>query len=233
MLSSKKKLFTHLYISNNLNDAYLQIELDQPINYAQYFILSKLIHSSIIKFQHNTFLSCTSACSLFIMHSINGTENIVQVVLSSYSELKQMLTDIKTVACKRAKTLTDYHSNSATELEIVFIDALADTDDRFTQTSIKQVKSSLSRRINTYQGRYSRDPYSFISTAFDLVQYYYSVFRQKWQLRARSLLYPTTTPDTTFQDYKDSMEIATNSDTLQNQTQVAISNFLDSCLKTQ
>jgi len=154
---SRKKYFSFLYISNNINDNIIEIKLDKPITYKDYFCLTKLIHSAFINFQFgiNNFIA-TSYNSIFLSLSnpMYCSSHIQKIEDISFLQIKRCLTALKKYAIKNFKIIRDYKEAINNELILNFIEDLANDDIRYKNSSIRQIKSHYIRQCQLHKKKY-------------------------------------------------------------------------------
>ena len=175
---SRKKYFDFLFFSNNINNNIIEIRLQTPITYKDYFCLTKLIHSAFINYQYgiNNFIQ-KNYCSIFLSLSnplffscsISRFENI------SYISIKKCLTSLKRSAIKNFKIVKDYKEAINNEHILNFIEEFANDDIRYKNASIRQIKSHYIRQAQLHKRKYCE----LISTqifvdSVSLIDAYYS-----------------------------------------------------------
>jgi hypothetical protein len=145
-----KREITFLYLFTNLESAktIIKIKLVKPIGYEKFFSLTKAIHSSLINFQKNEYLSSFSTYGLFLLNQSPNDKDYTHSVELTYSELS-------TIVRKFKKQLLEFHGHNLNiyvkkpraESMIKLIDHLASNDSNYVITSVRQLKSAYNRAI--------------------------------------------------------------------------------------
>jgi hypothetical protein len=174
----KKKSFHVVFLTcNSTNFPVIKINFSVPISYKEYFCLTKLIHSTFINFQINSF-SEYSLLSLFIVRSADSYEF---ELFTNYNDFKNFLTQIKSKANSRFKLLKDFNSIADLDHNIRFIEMLATTDSKYIESSIRQIKSLYIRKKTVYFKRFFSDN-SLIFNVEDLISFFIDTLKKRWLL---------------------------------------------------
>lgn len=147
-------------------------------------MLTKLVHSSFINFQINSFTTCTSDKSVFLLLSPPPDElfqinYIVQKVNVNFLDFKIWLSNFKRASLKRFKTITNYIESQEIGKKLEFIEELVVNNINYKKTSIRQIKSSYLRKKEILNNKYKQDIVN-IHTANDLIKYFYTCLEEKW-----------------------------------------------------
>lgn len=203
-----KKLFTLIYLTNSIDGRIYCFNLSIPIPYNKFYVLTKLIHTTFIRFQINNFTDSTSQVTFFFTFTLPEVGEIIKVIDTSFEYLKKILTRLKARALLRYKILEDYNKIMRIDKELEFIASLAASDLRYKTSSLFQVKSPHLRKKKIYQKKYEECEYSFV-TALDLINYYFSYFekRKRWSSSLRLQRLPKV--ECKKQDLDNCMEMET------------------------
>lgn len=180
ILSTRKKFFKTLYLSNNKNDYILEIILDNFITYKDFFCLTKLIHSSFINYQFGikNYLE-KNFLSLFLNlnNNLNVSETLIDV---KFDEFKKLLSKIKKYSLSNFKIIKDFTEVNLNNEKLNFIEELVSTDIRYKNSSIRQIKSHYIRQNSIYLSNFEKLDFTFNSS--QLIDYYYNQIKDKWLL---------------------------------------------------
>jgi hypothetical protein len=179
MLFTKKKYFDKIYLANNIDDSIIAFALQEPFTYAQFFVLTKLVHSAIIKFQINPFCAQTSHFSIFLLLRHDEMAFTTATIDTTYQEIKSFLTVMKKTCIRRHKILFDAMQLPDIDRTLQFIAELGISDNRYKQSSLFQVKSLYKRKQRAFKQRLEQDT-SNINTTIDLIDAYYIGVSAKW-----------------------------------------------------
>lgn len=187
----EKKRFDKLYFVNNIDNKAVLIKLVNSITYSSFFVLTKLVHSSFIKFQINKCLLGKSIYSCFLLLNYDG--EIVREVITYYDTFKDFLTRIKRIVIKRNKILNDVEKIKEIDDILEFVVYLGNTDIRYKHSSLYQVKSLFKRKKKILQDRIDNSEI-FFTTTTELVVFYYKVLCLSWHLMEYFPELPETSP---------------------------------------
>ena len=170
----KKKIFT-LYFYN-INYDIISINFKNYICYGQYFTLSRIIHSSILKFQIASYLDVESHNTLFILHDIkhiifNKNQKIKIYENCDFLSLKKLLLSYRKTLDKSYTAHLNYYNNSIPKA-INHIETCVALDDNYKTTSIRQLKAVLYRKNNDIKKRYEQC--IKVSTTDEAINYTYN-----------------------------------------------------------
>jgi len=174
---SRKKYFSFLYVSNNINENVLEIKLDKPITYKDYFCLTKLIHSAFINFQFgiNNFIAKSySSIFLSLSNPLCFSTQVTRIDDVTFLQIKRCLTSLKKYAIRNFKIIKDYREATNNELILAFIEDLANDDIRYKNGSIRQIKSHYIRQCQLHKKKYCDLISSelFIDSTSLIIKYY-------------------------------------------------------------
>lgn len=155
-----------------------------PIVYRDYFLLTKLVHSAFINFQINSFTTCNSDKSIFLLlHSppveLFQTNYIIQKVHVDFIDFKDWLSAFKKNSIKRYKTISNYYESLEINKKLNFIEELVVQNENYKKTSIRQIKSSYLRKKELLANKYFLDTCE-VHTAADLIKYFYCNLEKEW-----------------------------------------------------
>ena len=181
---SKKKSFFKLFLANNIDNKIIQFSLAEGINYTPFFVLTKLLHSSLIKLQKCEFIDSECSSALFLLNSVDqlaeGYE-IINEIQSSFGEIKELFISIKDLSILTLKKLFDRHQVKTISDTLAFINTASKSDNRFKYSSLLQIKSSFNRKLNLYTKRLAYNN-SMVENVLDLINFLYFLINEKWQL---------------------------------------------------
>lgn len=176
MMTSRKKFFDVLYLSNNINNNVVEIFLSSPITYKDYFCLTKLIHSAFINHQFgiNNFIQTNNNSVFLNLSNLLVNYSLISIYNVSFSEIKKCLTQLKKQTISHFKIVKDYNEAINNERILNFIEDLANSDARYKNGSIRQIKSHYIRQSQLYKKNYcnlvSRE--IFIDSSSLIFKYY-------------------------------------------------------------
>jgi hypothetical protein len=153
---SRKKYFDVLYLSSNINDNVLEIFLASSITYKDYFCLTKLIHSAFINHQYgiNNFIKKNKNTVFLSLNNSLYNATFFPVMNVAFCDLKKCFTRLKKSAITNFKIVKDYNEAINNEMILNFIEDLANSDIRYKNGSIRQIKSHYIRQSNLYKKNY-------------------------------------------------------------------------------
>lgn len=176
---SRKRFFTDCFLTNNIDNTTIVIHFNTGIAYTSFFVLTKLIHSSILKFQINPFSTNSCRSAIFLLSVKDPFSATIAEISTDYKEFKAFLTSIKADAINRYKALIDNHNIIRLNETLEFIVDLGTSDIRFKHSSLNQCKSLFKRKRTLSLLRYDKNTLPF-STTNELIQYYYTKLSLKW-----------------------------------------------------
>lgn len=193
MNSNKKRFFYSLFLTNNCDEFenyIIEIKLDKPIIYKEYFSLTKLISWPILEFQKANFLNQTCDLCIFLENSKRYQERVdyldpryhYDIIQTTFNDFKNFLKQIKLKAGRRFKVLANYYNDRNNIInDIGFVEYLTDTDTRYKNTSIRQIKSNYNRKLKFIDNIFAQNKDTFTTTQ-DLILVYYLELAKLWQL---------------------------------------------------
>ena len=195
----KKREIEHLYFLNNLDEKYyIKFNLKYPINWKDYFELSKLLKSSFVKYQINKFTNSTSnfCCFLFAddrelpkrYYEPDNDYEYGGEITTTYVEFKAWLCGIKRTVTKHCKILSDYMELELLNRSIDHIENLSEHKEHYLRTCFRQNKSPYKKKIRVITEKHQNLTERYY-TAEDLVKYYYKELNKKWSIAIYSTLF--------------------------------------------
>lgn len=146
-MKRQKTCFPKLFLLAREKFLFL-INFETPILFSQYFFLTKLLHDSLINFQHNKYTT-QSIKTIFLIHTLKPEDESLIVdkeINTSYKDFQEFISSFKKIASAiSCQNIRKYEKIPALQEKATFIEYLVTTDQYFIQSSLRQVKASINR----------------------------------------------------------------------------------------